>query len=89
MPKSFICDLPAQLLQRNDKLSRGARMLYGTLRALANGKVRVYVNCVFVGQGDTTTVVGNTYVNQGGRIGVWYQDAPNALFDNFGGGNVP
>ncbi|HET9222820.1 MAG TPA: endonuclease, partial [Roseiflexaceae bacterium] len=58
-------------------------------RALADGKVRVYVNCVFVGQGDTTTQVGSAYVNVGGRIGVWYLDAPNAVFDNFGGGTAP
>jgi hypothetical protein len=38
MANSFICDLPADLLKRNPKLSRGARALYGTMRALANGK---------------------------------------------------
>ena len=54
--------------------------------ALADGKVRVYVNCVFIGQGDTTTQVGTAYVNKGGQIGLWFTDAYNAYFDNFGGG---
>jgi hypothetical protein len=36
--KSFICDIPAHLLKRSTELSRGARNLYATMRALANGK---------------------------------------------------
>jgi hypothetical protein len=38
--KPFIVDLDSRLLKRNSKLklSRGARSLYGTLRALANGR---------------------------------------------------
>jgi hypothetical protein len=34
----FICDIPAKMLKRNTNLSKGARMLYGTMRGLANGK---------------------------------------------------
>ncbi len=34
----FIVDMPAPMLKRHAKLSKGARMLYGTMRALANGK---------------------------------------------------
>ena len=56
-------------------------------RALADGSVRVYVNCTLIGVADTTTVVGNLYVNRGGRIGLFYHQANNALLDDFGGGN--
>ncbi|MGQ9547317.1 MAG: ExeM/NucH family extracellular endonuclease [Roseiflexus sp.] len=56
-------------------------------RALADGSVRVYVNCMLIGVSDTTTVVGNLYVNRGGRIGLFYHQAPNATLDDFGGGN--
>ncbi len=34
----FICDVPATMLKRSAKLSRGARLLYLTMRSLANGK---------------------------------------------------
>lgn len=56
-------------------------------RAMADGSVKVYVNCLPVGTADTTTVVGNRYVNVGGRIGLFFHQAANAAFDNFGGGN--
>jgi hypothetical protein len=36
--KSFICDVPAKMLKRSTQLTRDARLLYGTMRALANGK---------------------------------------------------
>jgi hypothetical protein len=36
--KPFICDVPAQMLKRSTQFSRGARTLYVTMRALANGK---------------------------------------------------
>mgnify|MGYP001324337977 CR=1 FL=1 len=58
-------------------------------RALSDGTVRVYVNCELVGTVDTTGAAGNTYTNQGGRIGVWFHNTPNAAFDDFGGGNAP
>ena len=36
--KPFICDVPAKMLKRSTDLSKGARMLHGTMRGLANGK---------------------------------------------------
>jgi hypothetical protein len=36
--KPFICDVPAKMLKRCKELSKGARMLHGTMRGLANGK---------------------------------------------------
>ena len=36
--KPFICDVPANMLKRSKEFSKGARMLYGTMRGLANGK---------------------------------------------------
>ncbi len=56
-------------------------------RARADGTVQVYVNCMLVGTADTRTVAGNAYVNQGGRIGVWFENSAAAAFDDFGGGN--
>jgi hypothetical protein len=35
--KPFICDVPAKMLKRSTQLSRAARTLYVTMRALANG----------------------------------------------------
>lgn len=58
-------------------------------RALADGTVRVYKNGVLVGVADTKTTNGNFFVKKGGRIGIWYDDASGAKFDNFGGGNAP
>jgi|HubBroStandDraft_6_1064221.scaffolds.fasta_scaffold157765_2 hypothetical protein len=37
-PKPFICDVPAKMLKRSKDLSKGARMLHGTMRGLANGR---------------------------------------------------
>ncbi len=56
-------------------------------RALADGSIRVYVNFFLIGTADTTTVVGNLYVNRDGRIGLFYHRANNALLDDFGGGS--
>jgi hypothetical protein len=57
-------------------------------RAMADGTVRIYKNCVLIGIVDTTVSGGNGnfFVNKTGRIGIWYTNAPNARFDNFGGG---
>jgi hypothetical protein len=57
-------------------------------RALADGTVQIYVDCLQIGVVDTVPQAGNLYVNTGGRIGVWYFETPNATFDNFGGGNL-
>jgi hypothetical protein len=63
------------ILQAGDKL--------GAVAA-ADGTVRVYVNGVLI----STSTANSYFVNRGGAVGVWYQNAPNAEFDNFGGGNV-
>ena len=34
----FVVDMPAPMLKRHAKISKGARMLYCTMRALANGR---------------------------------------------------
>jgi hypothetical protein len=57
-------------------------------RARANGKVEIYKNGTLI-----TTVTLNTkdqafFNAKGGKIGIWSIAASNALFDNFGGGNV-
>jgi hypothetical protein len=36
--KPFVCDVPAKMLRRSKVLSKGARLLYGTMRGLANGR---------------------------------------------------
>jgi PKD repeat protein len=63
------------ILQAGDKL--------GAVAA-ADGTVRVYVNGVLI----STSTANSYFVNRSGAVGVWYQNAPNAEFDNFGGGNV-
>jgi hypothetical protein len=65
----------AVTLQPGDKLSAVAA---------ANGTVRIYVNGVLIGN----ATVNSYFVNRGGSIGVWFHQAPNAEFDNFGGGNA-
>lgn len=57
-------------------------------RALSDGTVLVYADCQLLGTADTRTVAGNAYVNVGGQIGVWFQDAAGAAFDDFGGGSI-
>ncbi|MGQ9925729.1 MAG: endonuclease/exonuclease/phosphatase family protein [Chloroflexaceae bacterium] len=60
-------------LQNGDQL--GARVL-------SNGIVYVYVNCVLIGQASA----GTAFDNEDGRIGLWFIEAPGAIFDDFGGG---
>jgi hypothetical protein len=57
-------------------------------RALSDGTVQVYVNCRRIGSADTRPSLGNAYVGKGGRIGLWFEGALHATFDDFGGGNV-
>ncbi|NTU79557.1 MAG: S8 family serine peptidase, partial [Chloroflexales bacterium] len=52
-------------------------------RARADGNVQAYVNNTLVGSADA----GPFYAGRGGRIGVWYQQAASAVFDNFIGGS--
>jgi PKD repeat protein len=53
-------------------------------QALETGTVRVYVNGVQVGQAS----VNPWFNTRSGRIGLWYNNAADARFDNFTGGNV-
>jgi predicted extracellular nuclease len=53
-------------------------------RALADGTVRVYVNCRFIGAADA----GDFFAGRDGQIGFWFADAAGATFDDFGGGDV-
>ena len=54
-------------------------------RANANGLVYVYRNGTLLGTWDITAW---PYYASGGYIGVLTANAPNALFDNFGGGTI-
>jgi len=54
-------------------------------RALSNGMVRVYVNCVLIGQANA----GTAFDDEDGQIGLWFINAPGAIFDDFGGGAPP
>jgi len=53
-------------------------------RALANGKVELYINNTLVGLADA----GSFYANRGGQIGLWFRKAHNAIIDDFAGGNI-
>ncbi|HEY0735859.1 MAG TPA: S8 family serine peptidase [Herpetosiphonaceae bacterium] len=80
-PSGFKTMYPAMggTLQNGDRL--GAQ-------ALANGQVLIYKNCTLV---DTTTLnaIDQSFFNtRGGRIGLWFGEARDAFFDDFGGGNV-
>jgi hypothetical protein len=51
----------------------------------ADGSVRVKVNGVQVGK---TVNAGSFFANRSGHVGALYLYAPNALFDDFGGGSI-
>lgn len=53
-------------------------------RALADGKVEVYVNQQLIGVVDA----GSYFVNRKGHIGLWYLLASNAWLDDFNGGKI-
>lgn len=53
-------------------------------RALADGSVRVYVNEALVGEANA----GAFFAGKGGRIGLWFIVAANAVLDDFGGGTL-
>jgi hypothetical protein len=57
-------------------------------RALSDGRVEVYRNGTLVGVADTSKTNGDYFVKRGGWIGLWYNDASRATFDNIGGGTV-
>ncbi|NJN98025.1 MAG: hypothetical protein HC875_30075 [Anaerolineales bacterium] len=53
-------------------------------RALANGKVELYINNTLVGIADA----GSFYANKGGQIGLWFHEIQDAIIDDFAGGNM-
>lgn len=63
------------------KLNDGDRL---GARALANGKVEVYVNNALIGTYDA----GSYFANRKGHIGLWHLFANNAWLDDFNGGNI-
>jgi hypothetical protein len=57
-------------------------------RALSTGEVVIYKNGVEVGY-VTLNAADQTFFNsKGGHIGLWFLDARDAFFDDFGGGDV-
>lgn len=59
------------------------------VEALADGTIRVYDNGHLIGLADTTTQHSQTFVDQRGYAGVWYDNAIGARFDDFAAGDVP
>jgi hypothetical protein len=57
-------------------------------RALANGTVLIYKNGNLIAIVTLSTADQTFFNSKGGRIGLWTVNAPNAFFDNFGGGSV-
>jgi hypothetical protein len=53
-------------------------------RAEADGTVRAFVNGVEIGSVDA----GGFFVGKGGRIGMWFKNAADAVLDDFGGGGA-
>lgn len=53
-------------------------------RALAGGRVQVYVNSVLIGEADA----GTFFAGKGGRLGLWFVEAHEAVLDDFGGGTI-
>ena len=54
-------------------------------RALADGTVEAYVNGQWIGEANA----GDFFVGKGGRIGLWFIAADDAVLDDFGGGSLP
>lgn len=52
--------------------------------ALADGTLQAYVNGVFLGQANA----GKFFAGKGGRIGLWFFQAREAVLDDFGGGTL-
>ena len=53
-------------------------------RAEADGTVRAFVDGVEIGSVDA----GSFFVGKGGRLGMWFTDAEDAVLDDFGGGGA-
>lgn len=56
------------------------------VRVLANGKVRIYRNGQIVGRVSLDPTDRKFFNSKIGRIGLWFEGAPNAVIDDFGGG---
>ncbi|MCG8351974.1 MAG: phytase [Chloroflexales bacterium] len=52
-------------------------------QALADSTVRILVNGIELGRVDA----GGVFAGTGGRIGLWFEGANDAVFDDFGGGD--
>ncbi len=52
--------------------------------ALADGSVRVFVDGVLLGSSNA----GSFFAGKGGRIGLWFSNAGEAVLDDFSGGDV-
>lgn len=57
-------------------------------RALSNGEVVIYKNGIEVGYATLNAADQAFFNGRGGYIGLWFIDARNAFFDDFGGGDV-
>lgn len=58
-------------------------------RAGADGTVLVFRNGALIGRADTTATNGGFFAaGERGRVGVWFVNAEQARFDDFGGGTV-
>lgn len=57
-------------------------------KALSDGRVKVYLNGALLFIGDTTATDGTFFHAKGGRTGLWFINAGDALLDDFGGGNT-
>jgi hypothetical protein len=58
-------------------------------RVLANGEVWIYRNAELLAKVTLSTADQAFFNSKGGRIGLWFIDAPRTRLDNFGGGNAP
>ena len=57
-------------------------------RSLANGNVQIYKNGTLIATVTLNAADQSFFNSRGGRIGLWTLAAPNAFFDDFGGGSV-
>ena len=57
-------------------------------QALANGDVVIFKNGVEVGRVTLNSADQAFFNPRGGYIGLWFINANNAFFDDFGGGNI-
>jgi predicted extracellular nuclease len=58
-------------------------------RVLSNGEVVIFKNGIEVGYVTLNAADQAFFNGKGGHIGLWFIDARNAFFDDFGGGNLP